>query len=86
MTHVVKIDILTGQEEIGNLHSIEDYFYCIFLEQPCIFSNPVQLIITGWERTVHVSRCPALCSGSIFVPLCRELIIFVFWNNQMWEF
>ena len=35
-------------------------------------------IITGWERTVHVSRCPALYSGRIFVSLCRELIIFVF--------
>ena len=35
-------------------------------------------VITGWERTVHVSRCPALYSGRIFVPLCRELIIFVF--------
>ena len=35
-------------------------------------------LITGWERTVHVSRCPALYSGRIFVPLCRELIIFVF--------
>ena len=33
--------------------------------------------VTGWERTVHVSRCPALYSGRIFVPLCRELIIFV---------
>ena len=42
--------------------------------------------VPGWERTVHVSRCPALYSGRIFVPLCRELIIFVFYNNQMWEF
>ena len=32
----------------------------------------------GWERTVHVSHCPALYSGRIFVPLCRESIIFVF--------
>ena len=28
-------------------------------------------IITGRERTVHMSRCPALYSGCIFVPLCR---------------
>ena len=35
-------------------------------------------ISTGWERTVHVSRCLALYSGRIFVPLCRELIILVF--------
>ena len=35
-------------------------------------------ITTGWERAVHVSRCPALYSGRIFVPLCRELIIFMF--------
>ena len=33
---------------------------------------------TSWERTAHVSRCSALYSGRIFVPLCRELIIFVF--------
>ena len=26
----------------------------------------------------HVSRCPALYSGRIFVPLCRELIMFMF--------
>ena len=36
------------------------------------------VINTGWERTVHVSRCPALYSGRIFVQLSRELIIFVF--------
>ena len=35
-------------------------------------------VITGWERTVHMSRCQALYSGRIFVSLCRELIIFVF--------
>ena len=40
-----------------------------------IFKSP---LFTGWERTVHVSRCLALYSGRIFVPLCRELIIFVF--------
>ena len=34
------------------------------------------LITTGWERTVHVSRCSALYSGRIFVPLSPELIIF----------
>ena len=32
------------------------------------------LYIIGWERTVHVSRCPTLYSGRIFVPLCRELL------------
>ena len=31
-------------------------------------------IITDWERTAH----PALYIGRIIVPLCRELIIFVF--------
>ena len=36
----------------------------------------LQHIYTGWERTVHVSRCPALYSGRIFVPLCRELDYF----------
>ena len=38
----------------------------------------VSSLYTGWERTVHISHCPALYSGRIFVPLCRELIIFVF--------
>ena len=37
-----------------------------------------QSSLTGWERTVHMYRCPALYSGRIFVSLCRELIIFVF--------
>ena len=47
----------------------------------CGFSVRVEylkILITGWERTVHVSRCTALYSGRIFVPLCREVIIFVF--------
>ena len=35
MTHVVKIDILTGHEEIGNLRFIlEIIFHCIFIENP----------------------------------------------------
>ena len=39
---------------------------------------PILHMYTVWERTVHVSRCPALYSGRTFVPLCLELIIFVF--------
>ena len=29
-------------------------------------SSSLVHITTGWERTVHVSRCPALYSGRIF--------------------
>ena len=46
-----------------------------------LYPTPVYsnfLFNTGWESTVHVSHCAALYSGCIFVPLCRELIIFVF--------
>ena len=44
-----------------------------------IWGNIITLSLsTGWERTVYVSPCPALYSGRIFVPFCRELIIFVF--------
>ena len=43
-----------------------------------IFHQLDDRINTGWERTVHVSRCAALYSGRIFIPLCRELIVFVF--------
>ena len=40
MTHVAKTDILTGHEEIGNLQFIvKIIFHCIFIENPCIFSN-----------------------------------------------
>ena len=40
MTHVIKIDILTGHEEIGDLHFIlKIIFLCIFIEKPCIFSK-----------------------------------------------
>ena len=43
MTHVVKIDILTGHEETGNLHFIlRIIFHCILIEKPCIFSKLVQ--------------------------------------------
>ena len=38
MTHVVKIDILTGQEEIGTLHFIQKIiFHCISIEKSMHF-------------------------------------------------
>ena len=46
MTHVIKTDILTGLEEMGNLHFILNIiFNCIFIEKPYIFSKLVQLIM-----------------------------------------
>ena len=34
MTHVIKIDNLTGHEEMGNLHStLKIIFNCIFIEK-----------------------------------------------------
>ena len=46
MTHVVKIDILTGHKEKGNLHFVlEIIFYCIFIGKPCIFSKRLQFIL-----------------------------------------
>ena len=43
MTHVVKIDILAGPEEKGNLHFIlKIIFHCIFIEKLCIFIKPVR--------------------------------------------
>ena len=46
MTHVIKIKIHTGHEEIGNLHFIlKIIFLCIFIKKPCIFSKLVQLIM-----------------------------------------
>ena len=46
MTHMVKIDILTGHEEKGNLHFIlKIIFHCIFIEKPCSFSKLVQFIL-----------------------------------------
>ena len=48
MTHVVKIDILTGHEEKGNLHYIlRIIFHCIFIKEPCIFSKLVQIYMEG---------------------------------------
>ena len=47
-------------------------------------------IITGWERTVHVSRCLALYSGRIFVPLCNyrsfghATLIFVYCHDVLY--
>ena len=44
MANVVKIDILTGHEDIGNLHfDLKIIFNCIFFEKQCIFSKRVQL-------------------------------------------
>ena len=46
MTHLVKIDILTGHEEKGNLHFIvKIIFHCIFIEKPCIFLKLVRFIL-----------------------------------------
>ena len=46
MTHVVKIDIITGYEEKGNLHFIlRIIFHCIFIEKACIFLKLVQFIL-----------------------------------------
>ena len=46
MTHVVKIDIITGHEEKGNLHFIlYIIFHCIVFEKTCSFSKLVQLIM-----------------------------------------
>ena len=75
--------------EVKNTSSDPGSFIAMFLPQYlndcvcyyCIVSGNYRIyihVITGLERTVHVSRCPALYSGRIFVPLCRELIIFVF--------
>ena len=47
MTHVVKIDIISGHMEIGLFaFSSEHYFYCMFIEKPCIFSKLVQLTMS----------------------------------------
>ena len=46
MTHVVRIDILTGHEEKVYLHFIlKIIFHCIFIEKPCIFLKLVQFIL-----------------------------------------
>ena len=50
MTHVVKIDILIGHEEMGTLHFIlKLIFNCIFIEKQCIFSKLVQLFMKVWH-------------------------------------
>ena len=46
MTHVIKIDILTGHAETGNLHfNLNIIFHCTFIEKPCILSKLVQFIM-----------------------------------------
>ena len=40
MTHVIKIDILTGHEEMGNLHVIlKIIFHSIFIEKNAFSQN-----------------------------------------------
>ena len=47
MIHVVKIDIISGHMEIGLFAFYsEHYFYCMFIEKPCIFSKLVQLTMS----------------------------------------
>ena len=51
MTHVVKIDILSGHKEIDNLHFIlMIIFHCVFIEKHCIFSKLLQLIM----KVLHI--------------------------------
>ena len=46
MTHMVKIDILTGHKEKGNLHFIlKIIFHSIFIGKPCIFLELLQFIL-----------------------------------------
>ena len=43
MTHVVEIDILTGNDEIGNLHfNLKIIYHFILIKNTCIFSKLVQ--------------------------------------------
>ena len=41
-------------------------YYKRAFDMNCLLSSSSISISTGWERTVHVSRCPALYSGRIF--------------------
>ena len=51
MTHVVKIDILSGHKGIDDLHYIlKIIFHCIFIEKHCIFSKLLQLIM----KVLHI--------------------------------
>ena len=51
MTYVVKFDILSGHEEIENLHFIlKIIFHCVFIEKHCIFSKLLQLIM----KVLHI--------------------------------
>ena len=50
MTHVVKIDILTGHEEKGNLHFIlKIIFHCIFIEKHAVYQNLYNLF---WKYSI----------------------------------
>ena len=56
MTHLIKINILTGHEEMGNLHFIlKIIFHCIFIEKPCIFSKLVQFIMKVYILSNEIS-------------------------------
>ena len=47
MTHVVKIDIFSGQMEIGLFAFYSEHdFYCMFIEKLFIFSKLVQLTMS----------------------------------------
>ena len=46
MTHVVKIDFLSGHKEKDNLHFIlKIIFHCVFIEKHFIFSKLLQFIL-----------------------------------------
>ena len=46
MIQVIKIDILTGHVEMGNLHcDLKIIIHCIFIEKIYIFTKLVQLIV-----------------------------------------
>ena len=46
MAHVVKIDNLSGQGKMGDLHfNLKIIFHCMIIKKACISLKPVQLIM-----------------------------------------
>ena len=46
MTHVVKIDILSGHGKMGDLHfNLKIIIHCMFIEKTYVFSKLVQFIL-----------------------------------------
>ena len=80
MTHVVKIDILSGHGKMGDLHfNLKIIFHCMFIENACVFSKVVEFILKV-EHIVELKFVKIFISDT--KKKARETIFNIFYTYE----